>query len=116
MPTFPTLSKLPSYPLTEGKEDITMKSSMETGKLKTRYRYTKLRRNWSFKLENITATDKASLDSFVTTVHGATDIFTWTHPVSGEYSVRFSNIPVLELIGYDGSSYLYNTDIALLED
>lgn len=94
MPTFPSLTKRPTYPLEEEREDATIRSSFEAGYEHTRPRFTRNRKMWKVKYKNMGATDKATLDSFVTTVREGSDAFTWTNPQDNvAYTVRFAQIP-----------------------
>jgi hypothetical protein len=113
---FPTLSINPVYPLKEGRDDFTIKSATEAGVVKTRARYTKSRKSFQVKYENMSTTDKNLLDAHITAVKGAADSFAWTHPASAvTYTVRYASPPEFELASYDGSTYLYNTDFTLVE-
>lgn len=116
MATFPTLSTPPIYPLPEAKEDRTIKSSMEAGYQHTRTRYTKVRRTWGpIRYENISGSDVTLLDAHIDTVHECADIFTWNHPISGQYSVRFQSVPKKQPNSYDGDNYLYSYEFTLVE-
>lgn len=118
MADFPTLSTPPTYPLKEkwGDEDQTIKSKTESGYVISRSRYTRNRKIFTVKYENITAADKSSLDAFLDTVNGAADSFTWVHPASSiSYVVRFETSPEFELALFDGASYYYNVEFVLAE-
>ena len=118
MADFPTLSIPPIYPLKEkwGDDDQTIKSKTESGYIITRSRYTRNRKVFTVNYENITAADKALLDTFLDTVNGLTDYFTWVHPASGvSYTVRFDEIPEFSLTMYEGSSYYYSVEFTLRE-
>jgi len=115
MPMYPTLSKKPTYPLSEEREDNTIKSRFESGYQKTRSRYTRVRRKFQIKYMNLGSVDTALLDAFIDTVDGATDSFTWTHPVTGtSYTVRFEAPPKKSNTGYDGAQYLSDYDFVLV--
>ena len=116
MSTFPTLSIYPIYPLKESRVDNTIKSDTEAGYVITRARYSKVRKKFNIIYQLLTAADKALLDTFIDTVSGATDSFTWVHPASGtSYTVRFEDPPEIELTGFDGTSYYYVASFTLVE-
>ena len=95
MANFPTLTANPVQPLEEGGEENVIRSPMEAGYEKTRARYTRSRRNWAIRFENVTAEDKAAIETFhdTTVGHGA-DSFSWTHPTTAEVvTVRFGSRP-----------------------
>jgi phage-related protein len=97
MSAFPTLSQYPSFPLGEEREDSTLRSKFEDGYEQTRPKFTKIRYTWSLTYNNLTNTDKATLEAFVTTVREGADSFTWTNPVdSASYTVKFAQIPKYE--------------------
>lgn len=114
MPTFPTLSCKPAYPLNPDgtKEDATVKSPYEGGYEQTRPRFTRVRRRWGLKYPKMSAADKQTLESFEGTVHGGADSFTWTHPVtSTSYTVRFEGT-----INYSNVHYnKYDVEFVLKE-
>jgi hypothetical protein len=58
--------------------------------------------------------DMLLLEAFVDTVKSVTP-FAWTHPVSGEYNVRFSSLPKQSLVRHDGSNYIYNYEFSVTE-
>jgi len=94
MPTFPTLTKRPTYPLEEEREDATIRAPFEAGYEHARPRFTRNRKVWKVKYKNMGATDKATLDTFVTTVREGSDSFTWTNPQNDtSYTVTFLQIP-----------------------
>lgn len=94
MPTFPTLSRAPSYPIDpDGEaEDVILRSPMEAGYEQTRPRTTRARRNFGVNYIGIEAADEALLRAFeTTTLRNGADAFTWTHPISGTvYTVRLT--------------------------
>lgn len=94
MPTFPTLSRKPSFPLDEEREDAVIRSNFEGGYELSRVKFTKIRYTWTVSYSLLPDTDKATLEAFVTSVQGGADSFTWTNPVdSVVHTVRFSQIP-----------------------
>lgn len=116
MATFPTLSIPPVYPIPVVRDDRTIATKKEAGYVQTRSRYSRVRRTWQVQYEKLTAADNVLLEAFMDTVHEGTDIFTWAHPVSGEYQVRFSSPgPSIEPSEYDGSQYLYSCSFTLIE-
>jgi len=101
-PAFPTLSHPAEYPLKETRVDQSLKSDMEKGYVITRPRFTRVRKRFHVTYNVLTQADKNTLDTFVDTVKGDADIFTWTHPQSGTvYNVRFAKPPELELFALD---------------
>ena len=94
MPTFPTLSKPPSYPLDpDGEiEDVVMRSPQEAGYEQTRPRTTRARRNFGVNYQALPDADTDLLRTFeITTLRNGADAFAWTHPLSGTvYTVRLT--------------------------
>ncbi len=86
MPTFPTLSSPPSYPLSpDGDlEDVVLRSPMEAGYEQRRPRSTRARRTYGISYHSLPDADIATLRTFEkdTLVNGSA-AFTWTHPVEG---------------------------------
>lgn len=115
MPSFPTLSVKPKYPIKEEKEDPTIRSDFEGGYQHTRPRNTRVRRKFTVQYHNLPETDKSGsnkLDDFVATVKFGADSFTWTHPDTGtSYTVRFAQIPAYQTIFKDR----YDCEFILLE-
>lgn len=94
MPTFPTLTIPPTYPLDEQREDATIRSAFEAGYEHTRPRFTRNRYTWVVKYNMMPSADKTTLEAFVTTVREGADKFSWTNPVDGAvHTVTFSQIP-----------------------
>jgi phage-related protein len=99
MPTFPTLTYSCSFPIGEEREDATIRPGFESGYEHTRPRFTRSRKTFSIKYQNMIAADKATLETFVDTVREGADSFTWTHPQTAvAYTVRFNPIPKFELV------------------
>lgn len=116
MPTFPTLTDAPTYPLKESTEDPVIKSNFEAGYVHTRARFTRMRHEFTLVYENLSNTDKETLDAFCDTVYGSVTSFTWVHPISGtSYTVRFDGRPRFESVGYDGSAYRWKTEFTLVQ-
>lgn len=113
MPTFPTLSTPPKYPLKMTRDDFSLKSPSEAGYVHARSRFTRQRRRWELSYENVTQTDANLIEAFVTTV-GTVDSFTWAHPASGQYTVRFDSPPKQEMTHWS-SVYYYSYEIILME-
>lgn len=94
MPTFPTLSRAPSYPIDpDGEaEDMVLRSPQAAGYEQTRPRSTRARRNFGVNYIALSSADEALLRAFETaTLRNGADSFTWTHPLSGtSYTVRLS--------------------------
>jgi hypothetical protein len=90
MPTFPTLTMLPSFPLDEEQEDVTIRTEMEAGYTHTRKRYTRTRITFTVKYDMITTSDKTTLEAFIGTVEQGGFSFSWTHPQSSvTHTVKF---------------------------
>lgn len=118
MADFPTLSIPPVYPLKEkwGDDDQTIRPKTEAGYVITSSKYSRNRKVFTVTYENLSAADKTALDSFLDTVNGLTDYFTWVHPASGiSYTVRFDTIPEFNLTMYEGASYYYSTEFVFVE-
>lgn len=102
MENFPTLSQPPSYPLTEMREDATIRSPFEAGYEHTRPRFTRIRKIWTVNYEKLPYADVSLLDSFITTVKGGADAFNWKHPISlTTYTVTFRELPKFENTSLD---------------
>lgn len=89
---FPTLTRNPTYPLSEETEDMVIRDSSEAGYEATRPRFTKRRRIWTLNYERMSDTDLSSLESFFAgdAAYGS-GIFSWTNPVnSTAYNVRMT--------------------------
>jgi hypothetical protein len=111
---FPTLSKPPGYPLPVERIDNLIESPPESGLVITRNRFPRQRRKWSPRFENLTQADHNLIEAHANTV-GCSGIFTWAHPVSGQYNVRYEKgSPKYQVVGYDGG-YLYGYEMTFLE-
>lgn len=117
MSDFPTLSTPPVYPLKQSRDgDQFIKSKTEAGYVITRSRYSRARLKFNVSYQNISAADKALLETLIDEVDGEIGYFTWTHPITSvSYTVRFDKTPEIEAVGHDGSSYYYNTSFDLVE-
>jgi len=102
MPSFPTLSTNPSYPLRETYEDNVIRSKFEAGYEHTRPRFTKQRRIFTIIYNLLSNADKALIDDFYkNTIKGAGS-FTWTHPqAQTQHTVIFTKPPQFELVFLD---------------
>lgn len=102
MSDFPTLSIGPNYPIKETPEDSTIQSEFDGGYTQTRPRFTRIRKTFELKYDNlISDSDKSALESFAETVKGGSLSFTWTHPVTSvSYTVRFKKTPEYEYVHY----------------
>jgi len=95
MANFPTFTENgvdipPSYPLVEQLEDSTIRSKFDGGYVQTRARYTRIRKTWKISYLNLSNTNKNTLITFLNTINGGADSFTWVNPVDTlSYSVRF---------------------------
>lgn len=117
MPTFPTLSVLPSYPLKDDAEDPTLKSNFEAGYTLARTRFTRQRKLFSLVYNKLPNADKLLLEAFCDTVHGGADTFTWTHPITSvSYTVRFDKRPSFEVSEYSADvGYVWDTSFLLVQ-
>lgn len=92
MANFPTLSRVPSYPLDpDGElEDVVIRSPQTGGYNQTRPRTTRARRNFGVNYKALKDVDVNLLRTFeTTTLRNGADSFTWTHPLSGTtYTVQ----------------------------
>jgi len=116
MPTFPTLSITPNYPLKEDREDAVIRSEMEGGYSITRRRFSRTRRLFTLEYKNLTQTDKDLLTTFFDdTTDGGGGIFDWIEPASTTVVVvRFTKPPIFSL-DFFGDEYRYSTNIELQE-
>lgn len=114
MPTFPTLTISPTYPLDEQREDATIRSSFEAGYEHTRPKFTKVRYTWTIKYNMLPSTDKTTLENFVTTVREGADSFSWINPVDNQsHTVRFSQIPKYSCILKNPDESYFDCDFQL---
>ncbi len=117
MPSFPSLSKDPSWPMDpDGEiEDSTIRSPFEGGYELTRPRFTRDRRKWGVRYVMLSSSDASTLRTFEkTTVRGGADSFTWTHPTtSTSYTVRFAG-PIRFTLVPPGTGK-YNAEFTLRE-
>lgn len=91
--SYPTLSRPPNYPLDpDGElEDVILRSPTEAGYAITRPRFTRARRRWGVTYINLPDADVATLRTFEqTTLHNGADQFSWTHPVTGTFTVQLA--------------------------
>ena len=93
MPTFPTLTRAPIYPLDpDGElEDAVLRSSTEAGYQQTRPKFTRARRKFGVRYKMSDA-DVVTLRDFerVTLINGSA-AFTWTHPLTAaSYTVHLA--------------------------
>lgn len=107
MPTFPTLTEsglniAASFPIDEQREDSVIRSEFEGGYVQTRAIHTRVRKKWNINYHNLSSANKVSIDTFIDTVNGGADSFTWTNPQdSANYTVRFRDIPNFSYISYN---------------
>ena len=99
MPTFPTLTTPPNYPLKEIIDDGSIKNVSEAGYITTRRKYTHQNISYAeISYTMLTDTDKEALRTFYDTVENV-DTFEWTHPYTDVvYTVRFDTVPTFELM------------------
>jgi len=93
MANFPSLSVDPVEvaELLPAALDPTIRAPTEGGYEITRAAFTRLRRQWRVAYAGLTATDKDTLSTFLSTVGVGADEFNWTHPEEGgtPKAVRF---------------------------
>ena len=96
--SFPDVTA-PEYPLKETFEDNLIKSSMENGVVKTRPRFTNVRRSFELEWSLLDNDSKDALEQFFLTKTKCGSLpFKWLHPHSEKsYSVRFSEPPAFNL-------------------
>ena len=86
---WPSNIQLPSG-CDEAPEDPALRSEMESGTVKTRARYTRIRQIWQLSWANMRGPHYRILRAFYTQVRGGSVSFSWTHPVElTTFNVRF---------------------------
>ncbi len=116
MATFPTLSAIPVFPLEEEEENSTISSPFEAGYEQTRPRFTRRRKTWRVKYSYMTGSDKSTLSTFVNTVSGGADAFTWTNPTdSSSYNVRFVELPRYSCVLKTETASYYDVEFTIRE-
>jgi phage-related protein len=81
--------QLPSG-LDESMEDPVIRTEFESGIVKTRARYTRIRRTWSLSWANMRGSHYRSLRAFYVQTRGGALSFNWTNPTEGAtFEVRF---------------------------
>jgi len=78
----------PGFPLSEEVFKPQIRNEFEAGYVQSRVRATVSKRRWKLQWKAMTEADWTSLAAAFASDQGST--FTWTHPVSGEYTVRYS--------------------------
>ncbi|MCK4522084.1 MAG: hypothetical protein KAU20_05905 [Nanoarchaeota archaeon] len=88
---FPALTAICLAPLDESTKLKTLKSPAEDGYVISRAAWTKARKTFTIKYNDMSTTDYNTLLSFFTVnAKGGTEIFNWTHPITSViYEVRF---------------------------
>ena len=96
--SFPDVTA-PEYPLKETFEDNLIKSSMENGVVKTRPRFTKVRRSFELEWSLLNNDSKDALEQFFLSKTNCGSLpFKWPHPYSKKsYVVRFDGPPSFSL-------------------
>lgn len=116
MADYPTLSRNPSYPLTDDAEDPAIKSDFEAGYTQTRARFTRTRRVFEVGYKAMTNADKLLLEAFADTVKGGVDSFAWTHPITSvSYTVRFDKRPKFQAVDYGDDGTIWETSFTLVQ-
>jgi hypothetical protein len=83
---WPTI-QAPSFPLSEEVFKPQVKNEFEAGYVQSRPRATVSKRRWKLQWKAMTEAHWNLLSAAFASDQGST--FTWTHPVSGEYTVRY---------------------------
>ena len=96
--SFPDVTA-PEYPLKESVEDNLIKSAMENGVVKTRPRFTKVRRSFELEWSLLNDDSKDALEQFFLSKTKCGSLpFKWPHPYSEKsYVVRFDGPPSFSL-------------------
>lgn len=83
---------LPSYGTTEDVEDTSIRSTFEDGTIQARRKYTKSRKTWVLKWDNMPYSEYVTLMDFLqNTVYFSAKPFEWTSPIDGKtYVVCFA--------------------------
>jgi len=94
MASFPTLTGTGGTPVvgafSDGfASDPVIRAPKDSGKVKTRARYTAVPRTYHFRYETITTADKTRLRAFEMARVGGADLFSMTMPGVGVLTVRF---------------------------
>ncbi|OGP65791.1 MAG: hypothetical protein A3K22_00955 [Deltaproteobacteria bacterium RBG_16_42_7] len=112
MPAYPTLSQNPEYPLKEAREDNVLRSSFEGGYEQTRPQFTRIRHSWTLTYKMLPTTDKELLTTFIDTVKGGADAFTWMNPQDSQtYTVRFTTPLAFKYVQFE----FWNVEFILRE-
>lgn len=102
--SWPTI-QAPSFPLEESSVKPQIKTEFESGYVQSRARATVAKRRFKLRWKAMTEANWLSLKSAFEADQGST--FTWTHPVSNEYTVRYANDEL--------SSTLFSTGLRQVE-
>lgn len=100
MADYPTLSQNPDADgyKQEPSIDPTLRSETESGKVITRARFTRVPKRFSFKYDQLSNTDKETLEAFEIARGYGSESFNWTNPINSTvYEVRFQKPIVFEL-------------------
>ncbi len=84
---WPSIQK-PGFPLNEEIHRPQIRNEFESGYVQSRPRATISKRRWKLQWKAMTEADWTSLASAFATDQGTT--FSWSHPASGEYTVRYA--------------------------
>jgi phage-related protein len=90
--TWLSLAKSPTTLDPDGElEDAVLRTPFDAGYEQTRPKYTRMRRIWGVRYDELSNADVATLRTYeqTTLVNGANS-FTWTHPLSGTFTVRLA--------------------------
>ena len=87
---FPTSIPNPEYPFKVEHEDNSITSKFEDGTVQSRRKFTKSRRTWTLKWNNLKQVYYAILENFIVNqTHHQAVIFGWTNPADNiTYQVR----------------------------
>lgn len=99
--SFPTLSVNPNFPIEEGIEPSSIKSTFEAGYVLARAKFTRERNNFKLSYSLLSNADKVLLKDHMDSVLDITP-FNWTHPITSvTYSVRYQTIPAFQYVQYN---------------
>ena len=94
---FPTLTTLPTYPISEKLLPSSIKTQFEAGYLLARSRFSRDRYMFQLNYKNLSQTDKTNLENHMKAMKDV-DTFSWTHPVTSTvYTVRYESIPEFQM-------------------
>ena len=85
---YPTLVRIPSYPIEVSIEDAVLRSDTDSGHVITRPKFTKSRRSFTINYEDAPLSDMTTLEDFYFDDCGnGSAVFNWTRPDTGQVFV-----------------------------